>query len=154
MNTYPITKPEELNAVINACDVCYVSMVDQLHQPYVLPFNFAYDGEYLYLHSGSKGKKMDILAQNPKVCIAFSTAHELFHQHERVACSWGMKYKSVIVYGENHFIDDSHQKIDILNLMMKKYSGKDDYTYNDPAINNVTIFKITITNITGKQRGY
>ncbi len=154
MNSYPINKTEELAAVINACDVCYVSMVDEEQKPYVLPFNFGYDGNYLYLHSGSEGKKMDILAHNNNVCIVFSTNHELYHQNEKVACSWGMKYKSVMLYGQNEFIDDLHQKADILNIIMKKYSGKDDFCYSDPSLKNVTIFKINISSITGKQRGH
>ncbi len=154
MNSYPIQKTETLHAVIHACDVCYVAMVDENQLPYVLPFNFAFDGEFIYLHSAPEGKKIDIINKNPKLCIAFSTGHELYRQHEDVACSWSMKFQSVIVSGENSFIETYDEKIRILNMVMKKYSGRDEFKYSAPAVNNVKVFKIKITEITGKQRGY
>lgn len=35
-----ITDQKEIDEIINKCPVCYVSMVDENNQPYVLPFNF------------------------------------------------------------------------------------------------------------------
>jgi nitroimidazol reductase NimA-like FMN-containing flavoprotein (pyridoxamine 5'-phosphate oxidase superfamily) len=153
MNSRNLAQRNEMNAIVDQCEVCYVGMVDG-DSPYVLPFNFAIEGDFLYLHSGPGGKKERILKNNNKVCVAFSTAYEMYRQNEEVACSWGMKFKSVLIYGKVDFIEANDKKIEILNKIMKKYSGRDDFKYNDPAINNVVIYKIEIEEITGKARGY
>jgi nitroimidazol reductase NimA-like FMN-containing flavoprotein (pyridoxamine 5'-phosphate oxidase superfamily) len=141
-------------SIINKCDVCYMGMVDQEYKPYVLPFNFGFDGEKtLFLHSAQTGKKIDILANNPNVCLAFSTDHELRYQSEEVACSWGMKYRSVLAYGKVEFIEEYDKKVEVLNFIMQKYAGK-DYTYNEPAVKGVKTFKVVVERFEGRAYGY
>jgi len=67
----------EIREIIDRCEACYIGMVDQEGLPYILPFNFAYEEGYIYLHSAMTGKKMDVLKANPNVCVAFSTDHKL-----------------------------------------------------------------------------
>lgn len=153
MNSQFLSEREEIFAIINQCDACYVGMVNG-ESPYVLPFNFAIEGDYLYIHSGPGGKKEAILKANNNICVAFSTAHEMYHQNENVACSWGMKYKSVLIEGKLDFVESNEEKIDILNKVMLKYSGKGDFKYSNPAIINVVVYKIKIEKISGKTRGY
>ena len=56
-----ITDKAEMFQVIEKCDACYVSMVDQNNMPYVVPLNFGVKDGVIYLHSSPKGKKIDIL---------------------------------------------------------------------------------------------
>ncbi len=135
------TDPTKAAEVIDKCDVCYIGMIDQENKPYVLPFNFGYEDGIVYLHSAPVGKKIDVLKSNPDICVTFSTDHQLFNRHEQVACSYGMKYKSVLITGRVEFIDDYNQKVRALNIIMRKYAGK-DFTYNEPAVKNVAIYKV------------
>lgn len=149
-------KVEHINAIteiINKCDVCYMGMIDQDGEPYVLPFNFGFDEGIIYLHSAKTGKKIDILRNNNRVCVAFSTDHVLRYQNEEVACSWSMKYRSVLAYGTIEFIDDPERKVEALNHIMKKYAGK-DYSYNKPAIEGVQCFRIHVKKFEGRAYGY
>ena len=139
--------------VIKKCDVCYLGMVDKNNHPYVLPFNFGFDGEYIYLHSAPQGKKIDILQNNPEVCVAFSTDHVLRYQDEEVACSWGMKYRSILAYGRVEFIDDKEGKIHALDQIMKNYSDR-EFTYNDPAVINVKVYRVKVEKFDGRVYGY
>jgi nitroimidazol reductase NimA-like FMN-containing flavoprotein (pyridoxamine 5'-phosphate oxidase superfamily) len=107
----------------------------------------------VYLHSAQEGQKIDILKKNPAVCISFSTDHQLFHRHEPVACSYGMKYRSVLAYGDIEFIHDYDEKVRILNLIMKKYAGR-TFEYNAPAVNNVSVYKLNAIKMEGKESGY
>lgn len=145
--------PKIIQKIIDTCEACYVGMIDQDHKPYVLPFNFGFEEGIIYLHSAIMGKKIDILRNNPNVCISFSTDHQLFHRHEPVACSYGMKYRSVLAYGEIAFIDDYDEKVRILNIIMRKYAGR-EFEYNPPAVNNVCIYKLEPSKIEGKESGY
>ncbi|MFN3555472.1 MAG: pyridoxamine 5'-phosphate oxidase family protein [Bacteroidales bacterium] len=139
--------------IIEKCDVCYLAMVDQENKPYVLPFNFGFEEGTVYLHSGPVGKKIDILKNNPNVCVSFSTDHQLFNRHEQVACSYGMRYKSVLVKGEVVFIEDYEEKVRALNIIMRKYAGR-EFTYNAPAVNNVAVYKVVAGSFETKYSGY
>jgi nitroimidazol reductase NimA-like FMN-containing flavoprotein (pyridoxamine 5'-phosphate oxidase superfamily) len=139
--------------VIDKCDTCYVGMVDPDNLPYVLPFNFGYAEQAIFLHSGPTGKKQDVLKNNPEVCISFSTDHELYQRHEQVACSSGMRYRSVLAFGKAIFIDNYDEKVRIMNIIMQKYAGK-DFTYSAPSINNLAVYRVEIHKIETIISGY
>ncbi len=147
------TDLERIKYIIDRCDVCFLGMSEKNNEPYVLPFNFGYEDNIIYFHTGPGGKKLEILKDNPKVCVSFSTDHKLFFRHEQVACSYGMHYRSVIAYGKVEFIEDYDEKIKCMNIIMRKYTGK-DFPYNAPAINNLIIFKLNVEKIEGKELGY
>ncbi len=153
MQSKIIQSKEEMYAIIDKCDVCNVAMTDLDGKPYLLPFNFGRKDNSIYLHSGPEGKKLSILKTNPSVCIAFSNSYSLYNQHESVACSYGMMFRSVLVFGEVEFINAYQNKIDILNIVMNQYVKK-DFSYSEPAVNNVIIMKVEIIKMTGKKRGY
>jgi len=152
MRTRIISDPEEIAAVINKCQVCHMSMVGPEGDPYVLPMNFGYHDNIVYLHSSQHGKKMDILRNNPKVVLAFSSDYFLRYQNEEVACSYSMKYRSILIYGEVEFIEDADAKKDAMNVVMRQYTGK-DFSYNMPAIREVCIYRVVPKSITGRAYG-
>ena len=138
---------DEINQIISKCEACVVGMVDLQGKPYVLPFNFGYKDGKLYIHSGPEGKKIDIWEKNPYVCVSFSTDYKMNIRHETVACSYSMKYRSVLMHGKVKSVDDLEQKAQVLNIIMEKYSGKSDFSYNEPALANVNVFEIEISEI-------
>ena len=147
-------KQKEIDEIIDRCDCCYLGMVEEGGIPYVLPFNFGYSEGNLYLHAGPGGKKFGVLEKNNRACAAFSTDHELRVRHENVACSWFMKYRSVLLHGRIEMIEDYDEKIRALNIIMRKYSGRDDYSYNAPAVNNVQTFRLVVDRTEGRSFGY
>lgn len=144
-----LTQLSDIEIIIKKCQTCHVAMVDLLGKPYLLPFNFGYANGVVYLHSDFKGKKIDILKKNPSVCINFTTDHELFRQHDKVACSYGMAYRSVLVYGDVEFIEGFDEKVDALNIFMKQYVDR-DFTYSKPSVDNVCVYKVVIKDFQGK----
>ena len=147
-----IVKDSEKEEIIHEADVCYVGMTDG-DQPYVLPFNFAYRDQTLYLHSDNVGYKLDLWKKNPKVCVNFNTGNELFYRNKEVGCSWGMKYKSVNLIGEIDYVEDYDEKYQVMKDFMLKYAGE-DYEFSEPSIKNVKIMKIKVISMTGKKTGY
>jgi nitroimidazol reductase NimA-like FMN-containing flavoprotein (pyridoxamine 5'-phosphate oxidase superfamily) len=127
-------------------------MVDENNRPYVLPFNFGYKDKCIYLHSGSAGKKINILKKNNSVCVVFSIGHDLSYQNQNVACSYIMSYKSVICYGKVEFIEEYEKKVEAMNIIMKQYTGK-VFDYSKPAIDNVLVYKVVVEEITAKEFG-
>ena len=151
-NRQIISKPEQ-EAIIRKCQSCNVAMVDPEGKPYVIPMNFGFDGEYVYFHGSAAGKKVDVLRKNRAVCISFSTDHELRYVNEEVACSWSMRYRSVLVYGEAEFVDDSEEKIKCLDIIMGHYADR-RFEYNAPAIREVMVFRVKVEKMEGRVYGY
>ena len=153
MNLRPrmLTTTDEMEAIINEAQVCYVGMSDN-NTPYVLPMNFAYADGVIFLHSAQEGQKIDVLKSNPLVSINFNTGNELFHRHKEVGCSWGMKFRSVIVSGRARFIEDYTEKYRIMQLVMEKYAGE-KFEFAEPSIKNVAVIRIEVERMTGKVYG-
>jgi nitroimidazol reductase NimA-like FMN-containing flavoprotein (pyridoxamine 5'-phosphate oxidase superfamily) len=154
MKSRTIALQSEIEQVIGSTEVCHVSMVDLDGKPYVLPFNFGFHDGSLYLHSGPEGKKIEIWKQNPNVCVAFSSDYLLRYQHKEVACSYSMKYRSVLIYGKVEEICDMDEKKHYMNIIMKKYTGRDNFDYSLPALKNVKVFRVKPEKIEGKAYGY
>jgi len=151
MRTISIKNQEKIYAVIKACKTCYVSMSDDNH-PYVLPMNFALDGEHVILHSAQSGRMWETLKKNPRVCINWTLGEELAWQDVRVGCSYRVKSKSVIVEGPVEFIDDYDEKYRLLKVLMAQYS-KREYQFGKPSVENVGIIKVYIKKVSARDFG-
>jgi nitroimidazol reductase NimA-like FMN-containing flavoprotein (pyridoxamine 5'-phosphate oxidase superfamily) len=143
---------ERMEAAIKACDICFVGMADTDGTPYVLPMNFGYLDGVVYLHSAQEGRKIELLERNPNVCITFCPVHQLVKQHPEVACSYSMHFISVIAWGKVAFEDDFDKKTEMLHIFMKQYSDR-MFRYAAPAIRNVKLWKVTLENISYKEKG-
>lgn len=152
MRTYFIEEQNEIEAVIKSCRTCFLGLSDQNNQPYVIPMNFGYQNNTIYLHSGQFGRKWQLMKENPKACITFVQGDELAYQDEHVACSWRVKSKSVIAEGIIEFVDDYDEKVAILNIIMAQYSDR-EFNFNAPAVKNVGVYKMKIESLHAKEFG-
>lgn len=151
MRTFFIEERETIEELIKSCKVCYVA-VSEDDVPYVLPMNFALDGNTVILHSAQSGRMWETLKRNPKTCINWTRGEDLAWQNERVGCSYRMISSSALVEGTAEFIDDYSEKERCLHLLMAQYSGL-EFKFNVPAVNNVGIIKVHIENLTAKEFG-
>ncbi|WP_073169010.1 pyridoxamine 5'-phosphate oxidase family protein [Tangfeifania diversioriginum] len=151
MRTLFIENREEINKLIRTCKTCYLAMSEN-DRPYVLPMNFALDGDAVILHSAQSGRMWETLQKNPNVCINWTLGEELAWQDERVGCSYRVKSKSAIVEGSVEIVDDYDEKVRCLELLMAQYSDR-DFKFNSPAIKNVGVMKVHIEKISAKEFG-
>jgi nitroimidazol reductase NimA-like FMN-containing flavoprotein (pyridoxamine 5'-phosphate oxidase superfamily) len=145
-----ITDTEVIDDIIYRSTVCRLAL-SETNQPYIVPVCFGYKNRTLYVHSAREGKKVDIIRKNNNVCVEFDIDHELVKTDR--ACTWGMKYRSVICYGTASFVDDDHEKREALDVIMAHYATG-SFEYNDQKLANSIIIKIEIEIMTGKQSGY
>jgi len=143
-----ITSRAEMESIINKAFVCRLGMADE-NGPYIVPLSFGYKEGSLYFHCAIKGRKLDILKKNKRVCFEIDTDHEIVESDK--ACKWGMKYKSVIGMGNASFIEDMDLKKKALDIIMRHYSGR-SFEFEEKEVNRVVIFKIEIESMTGKKK--
>jgi hypothetical protein len=146
-----IEDPEIIQKIFLKADVCRIGLIDGT-KPYVVPMNFGYKENTLYLHSASQGRKIKILKQNNNICFQMDIKTELVVSES--PCNWGMKYLSLIGQGKAYLISNISEKKDALNVIMRKYSPETSFEYSDDAVNKVAVIKVNIDNITGKKSGY
>jgi nitroimidazol reductase NimA-like FMN-containing flavoprotein (pyridoxamine 5'-phosphate oxidase superfamily) len=141
---------ELIEAILRRATVCRIATCSG-GLPYIVPMSFGYESGCLYLHSAPEGKKIDILRRNPRVCFEVDVDQELVKSG--LPCQWGFKYRSVIGFGRAVFLEEPEEKERALNLIVKRYSGG-PARYAEDALAKVTIIKVEIESMTGKQCGY
>ncbi len=133
--------------IINKAMVCRIAFsLDNI--PYVVPMNFYYENNFIYLHSLKIGKKIDILRKNDNVCFEIDIDTKI--KQSNSPCNWTMKYYSVVGQGIASFMDEKKDKIKVLNKIMEKYSGKKSWIFQEKMLDSVIIIKIDIIKFTGK----
>lgn len=150
-NDKEIRERERLEEILHQAPVCRVSMCAG-NIPYLVPLSFGYSEGVLYFHAAKDGKKINILRENPVVCFEVETGVEI--KTGEKACNWSVNYWSVIGMGRAAFIEEEEQKIEALNMIMKKYAGPGEFEYPAASLAKVLVFKIVIETMTGKKSGY
>jgi nitroimidazol reductase NimA-like FMN-containing flavoprotein (pyridoxamine 5'-phosphate oxidase superfamily) len=146
-----IKDQKKIDWVLKEAEIIKIALSDNNH-PYLVPMNFGYDGNCIYLHSAPEGRKIDILKKNNRACFEVDIRTQIVEDSK--PCNWGMRYYSVIGFGRAHFLDEIKDKRDAINVIMKKYSPESSFKYSSGDLEGVTIIKIEIDKLTGKKSGY
>jgi nitroimidazol reductase NimA-like FMN-containing flavoprotein (pyridoxamine 5'-phosphate oxidase superfamily) len=142
---------QKIEEIILKADVCRIAIANG-NLPYIVTMNFGYsDGDHrcLYFHCAKEGKKLDMIRENNFVCFEMDTDHQLYIGVK--GCEWGMKYSSVVGYGNISIVTEKESKETGLNCIMTHYGGEGDYIYDEKVLERTTILKLDIKEITGKK---
>ena len=71
-----ITDKDVLESLLEKAMVCRIGLSDN-NVPYIVPVCFGYADECIYVHSSSRGKKIDIIRRNDQVCFEIDVDVEL-----------------------------------------------------------------------------
>ena len=143
-----ITDRDQIDAIIRACPVCHLGLVDD-GQPYVVPVSFGYDGRHVFFHSSTLGRKIDILQRNNRVCVEFEINDGLITGPQ--ACDWTTAYRSVIGVGTAELVADPAEKREGLAVLMAQYADG-PFTFGDQMVQRTAVVRVTLESVTGKQR--
>ncbi len=145
-----ITDKSILEEILIHSRICRIGMMDN-GLPYILPFNYGYRDNRIYIHSASAGKKIDLLKNNPTVCFEVELKADIVKSDK--ACKWATAYRSIVGYGNIEILDDLAQKQQALEIIMT-HNGAPGLTEFEPKqVDAVLVLKLTIDTLTGKQSG-
>jgi hypothetical protein len=142
---------EEVEEIIRKADVCRIAIANG-DIPYIVTMNYGYtdiQGRRLYFHCANNGRKLEMIRKNNYVCFEMDIDHKLFKGEK--ACSWGMKYRSVVGYGNITIITEKEIKKRGLNCIMTHYGGEGDHLYDEKVLDKTTILQLDIKEISGKK---
>lgn len=143
-----ITDPVILEEVLKESEICRLAMMDG-DRPYILPFNYGYAKQCIYIHCAPVGKKIDLLQKNPEVCFEIEHTAELIQDDK--ACKWSELYRSVIGYGRVEMVTDFVEKVAGLEVIMHSNGAQGPQEFEDKHVDACIILKVHITEISGKQ---
>ncbi len=140
--------------IISECNTLHLGMISE-GEPYVVPLSFGFDADpeneklVIYLHGAPEGKKIDALKANPKV--SFSMVSNFIYTTDGPACTNPSYYRSVLGKGTVSFIDSPEEKLHALKTVIKQVSGDTAPTFAPHGFDNVCVYRIDVTEVTGKQ---
>lgn len=142
-----ITDPRELRRILEAARVCRLAMVDG-GRPYLVPLSFALDGDDLVLHSAREGRKLDALRRNPSVCFEVEEGVEVAPGGS--ACGFGMRFRTVIGFGEAEVVEDRAERARLLALFGPRY-GAPEGALPEAELGRTTVLRVRVRELTGKR---
>ncbi len=137
-----------IEEILSTNTVCRIALVDG-DEPYMVPMSYGYTPDFIYMHAALEGKKLDVLEKNNRVCFEVSDSLESVTGKE--ACSFSIKYRSVIGFGRAEILTDPAEKLQGLQVVMLQHTGKSDWNMPAAVIARAAVIRITIDSITGKQ---
>lgn len=139
----------EIEEVLRRGRVCHLALVDN-GLPYAVPVNYGYADGCLYVHSAREGRKIDVLRRNN--IVSFNVYLDDGLVQSEVACSWGMRYRSVIGTGTAALVDSREEKERALRVIMGHYAGPVS-AFDKARLDSVLIIIIQVDSLSGKQSG-
>lgn len=146
-----ITEPSVLEAILQRAPFLHLGMcADGI--PYVLPMNFGYQENRIYLHTGREGKKIDILQKNPNVCFQIDMDTTLREPDEpKKVCGFGMLYTSLVGFGTARITHDFAEVEEGLRIVTAHYAHDEDFSFPEEVVRKTAVVVIEIKSMTGRQ---
>jgi len=120
-------------------------------EPYIVPMNFAYISDKIYLHTHKDGKKIKNIQRNPRVCFEVDSGEIITGDNP---CDYSWRYRSAIAYGKARVVESEEERLKALRLISEKYSfGKGKLITSElmEKFGHLWIIEINIDRMTGKQ---
>lgn len=141
----------EITKMLAESQVCRIAMFDETH-PYLVPVNFGFDldGSVLtfYFHCAPVGKKIELIAKNPHVCVELDGGHEVVGGE--TPCSSSFHYFGIIAQGTAEEITDLKQKNDALMKIVTHSRPEMQGEIPESALGGVAVYKIVCPNFSAK----
>lgn len=146
-----ITSMESIHSILRNGKYMVLALSNQ-GMPYTVAMSYGYDEDenVCYFHGAKKGRKIDYIRANPRVCGI------VIQDRGYIDGECSHAYRSVVVEGTMELVRDVNEKSQALTKMflhleehpenlIKRFEGNTD------AISGLTVLKLKIVSLTGKQ---
>ncbi|MCH8972692.1 MAG: pyridoxamine 5'-phosphate oxidase family protein [Thaumarchaeota archaeon] len=153
-----IKSKEKIKEFLDLEHVGRIASIDENGFPQIIPMNFVFLNDAIYMHSHTKGEKLDNIKRNKKV--GFEVDRELeflpsYFEDPKDASLADTLYISVVIKGTGSIVEDRNEKTLALNGLMKKYQPEGRYDPLKPemeVVDEVAIIKVEPDSFRGKYK--
>ena len=153
-----IKSKEKIIEFLNQQETGRVSSIDKDGFPQIIPMNFVYANDAVYMHSHPRGEKLENIKNNSKVGFEVDQSLEFLPSYftsPTDASQADTLYISVVIKGKASIISDPKEKTLALNELMKKYQPEGGYekmSHDMKVVEEVAIIKVTPVTMRGKYK--
>jgi nitroimidazol reductase NimA-like FMN-containing flavoprotein (pyridoxamine 5'-phosphate oxidase superfamily) len=140
---------------LRRCEVGHIAH-SRANQPFITPTNFWFDEAQnrIIFHSNITGRIRNNLEHNPKVCMEASEYGRFLPAN--TALEFGTQYRSVMLFGTVHILENVEEKKECLYKLLNKYfphlsPGKEYRPITDQELARTTVYAIRIDAWSGKE---
>lgn len=134
--------------VLQQAPYAVLAMSEQSGAPYCIPVSPVCCGGVIYLHCALRGRKLDLLKDNPRICLTAVA------QYTVDSPGYTMHYASAVVQGQAHLVEDSREFQEALYQISRHYSGADLDKFDEMMAHYgkaARVIRIDVDRITGKE---
>ena len=153
-----IKSKEKLIEFLNQQETGRICSIDKDGYPQIIPMNFVFVNDAVYMHSHIKGEKLENIKRNSKVGFEVDQSLEFlpsYFTHPTDASQADTLYISVVIKGTGTIVTDRNEKTLALNALMKKYQPEGGYEAIKPemeVVDEVAIIKVVPATMRGKYK--
>ena len=135
-----------------------IASIDENGFPQIIPMNFVFLEDMIYMHSHVRGEKIDNIKRDSKVGFEVDKNLEFlpsYFSDPDDASLADTFYISVVIKGNGSIVSDKNEKTTALNGLMKKYQPEGGYEPIKPdmdVLKGVEVIKIVPESLTGKYK--
>lgn len=135
-----------------------IASLDEDGYPQIIPMNFVFIDNVIYMHSHTKGEKLQNIQKNDKVGFEVDKNLEFlpsYFSDPNDASVADTFYISVVMKGKATIVTDKKEKTLALNRLMEKYQPEGGYepiNTQMSVLDNVAVIKINPNSIRGKYK--
>lgn len=148
-----IQDQQQIEAILAKAKFIRLALSDpETNDPYLVPLSFGYKDNTIYLHSSPKGRKIDIIRKNNKVCFEADIETEVIATND--PCNYNVRYRSAIGQGKAQILEDFDEKVKGLTVLTEHYGKGGPFEFEEAKVKKVSVIKIEIEKMTGKEYGF
>ena len=135
-----------------------ISSIDKDGFPQIIPMNFVFLDNSVYMHSHIRGEKIENIKRNSKVGFEVDRNLEFlpsYFSDPDDASLADTLYISVVIKGEAILVEDKKEKVLALNGLMKKYQPEGRYIpmrEDMDVLDATAVIKVTPKEMNGKYK--
>ena len=135
-----------------------IASIDESGFPQIIPMNFVFINDTVYMHSHIRGEKLDNIRRNQKAGFEVDRSLEFlpsYFSDPTDASLADTLYISVVIKGNASIVSNKEEKTIALNGLMKKYQPEGGYEPIKPdmdVLKGVEVIKIIPKSLRGKYK--
>lgn len=148
-----ITDPVAIETILKNGKYASIALCDG-DDPYIITLSYGYSPteKVLYFHTAKKGRKLDIIAKNPRACAT------VIQDRGYIQGKCNHAYSSLIIHGSIRPVTDEAEKLGALSMMIDHLEGdpgpvKERLLAKRKRIEEAEILRLDIEEVHGRSGG-
>lgn len=139
---------EESIAILQKATAGTLALLGDDDYPYAVPISYVYNEGKLYFHSALNGHKVDAIRKYDKASFC------VIEQDDVQPEKYTTFFRSVIVFGRIHIVEDEKEKLEIVRMLGNRYNPNQDDALQkeiESGLSRLLAIRFDIEHLTGKE---